>query len=261
LFFDRVQSGERSTVSVDILCDSTVPSHRNDHRREAMPIWSNEHRRRHRRRPPHGFSLIEALIVLVIMVVLAAYGLPALQLALTRAKLSGTARQVMVFLGSSRVASMRLGRDVVVRPDYGSQRLVAFVDEDSDRQWDVGEDELASMPLADGSGTRGVHLMGPNGVIPTATEPAQSVQGLTLVAGGNLRVAVFQPDGSVRDPGGLRVSDGRPRPNVFEVRIDPPATARVELLKFVHEDVSGVDPIADPPGSWYPQGGGAWEWY
>lgn len=221
-----------------------------------MPILNRD-----RQRLSRGFSLIEALIVLAIMVVLAAYALPAIQLAMARAKLNGSAREVMVFLGSSRIAAMRLGRDVVVRPEYASQRLVAFVDEDGDRQWDAGEDELATMPVADGSGNRGVHLMGPNGIAATATEPAQSVQGLTLVAGGNLRVAVFQPDGSVRDPGGLRVSDGRARPNVFEVRIDPPATARVELLKFVHEDVAGIDPSADPPGSWYPQGGGAWEWY
>jgi prepilin-type N-terminal cleavage/methylation domain-containing protein len=210
---------------------------------------------------PAGFSLIEALIVLAILVVLAAYALPALQLVLARAKLSGTARQISVFFGSSRVAAMRLGRDVVVRPDYDAQRLMAFVDEDGDRERDADEDELATMPVADGSGNRGVHLMGPNGVLGTAIDPAQSVQGFTPVGGGSLRVAVFQPDGSVRDPGGLRVSDGKGRPNVFEVRVDPPATARVELLKFVVGDVGGIDPLADPPGSWFPQGGGSWEWY
>jgi hypothetical protein len=74
-------------------------------------------------------------------------------------------------------------------------------------------------------------------------------------------VAVFEPDGSVRDAGGIRISDGKNPANVFEVRIDPPATARVEILKFVYGDNRGINPELAPHGSWFGQGGNMWEWY
>lgn len=208
-----------------------------------------------------GFTLLEALVVVAIVVIIAALGFPALQLMLVRSKLTGSAREISIQLGSARVAAMRLGRNVVVRPEYGVQALVSFVDENGDFVHDDGEDELATLPVPGSGGNRGVYLMGPDGIAGTALAPAQSVEGLTQVAGENVRVVVFQPDGSVRQPGGIRISDGKNPANVFEVRIDPPATARVELLKFVHGDVDGLNPEAAPPGSWFPRGGGAWEWY
>jgi len=206
-----------------------------------------------------GFTLIEALIAVVVLIVIAAIGIPALQLMITRSKLSGSAREISIQLASARIAAMRLGRDVVVRPDYERGVLVSFVDEDGNFLWDDGEDELATLAIPGSGGNRGVYLMGPDGVAGTTSNPAQSVDGLTPVAG--VRVAVFQPDGSVRHPGGLRLSDAKNPANVFEVRIDPHATARIEVLKFIHGDVDGLHPLGTPTGSWFPQGGGTWEWY
>ena len=208
-----------------------------------------------------GFTLLEMLLVLAIVIVIAGLGIPALQLMLTRSKLQGSAREISIQLGSARVAAMRLGRNVVVRPDYVAQTLVSFVDEDGDLTVDLNEEELAALPIPGSGGPRGVYLMGPNGIAGTADEPAQSVDGLTQVAGENLRVAVFLPDGSIRDTGGLRISDGKDQANVFEVRIEPAATARVEVLKFVYDDVSGLNPHGGPAGSWFPQGGNNWPWY
>ena len=48
---------------------------------------------------------------------------------------------------------------------------------------------------------------------------------------------------------------------MFEVRIDPPATARVEMLKFVYNDPRGLQHAGEPSGSWFSQGGNNWEWY
>jgi hypothetical protein len=93
--------------------------------------------------------------------------------------------------------------------------------------------------------------MGPGGSPGTAADPAESVDGLTVVAGTNLRVMVFGPDGSIRDPGALRIADARePRRNVLEVRVAPQATARVEVRKYVYEDLV-----------FRPYGAGLWEWY
>jgi hypothetical protein len=204
---------------------------------------------------------VESLLVMAVLIVLAAFGLPALERMLARSKLQGSAREIAVHLGSGRVAAMRLGRNVVVRPDYDRGGLLSFVDEDEDFTHDAGEQELSWLTLPESGGNRGVFMMGPDGVAGTDADPAMSVSGLTAIPGESVKVAVLRSDGSIRNPGGFRVSDGRERANVFEVRIDPSATARIELLKFVYDDVTGINPLPDPPGSWFPQGGNAWEWY
>lgn len=208
-----------------------------------------------------GFTMIEALLAVAIIVVVASLGLPALERMLVRSKLQGSAREISIHLNSARITAMRLGRNVVVLPEYGTQALVSFVDEDENEALDAGEQEIARLAIPGSGGTRGIYLMGPDGVEGTAAAPAQSVDGLTQVGASNVRAVVFQPDGSVADPGGLRISDAKSPGNVFEVRIDPAATARVEILKFTHGDVDGLDPLGSPPGSWYPQGGNAWDWY
>jgi len=214
------------------------------------------------RRPrTDGFTLFEVLIALAIIVVIAALGIPALQQMLARAKVQGSAREISIQLGSARLAAMRLGRNVVVRPDYDRANLLTFVDDDEDLAWDDGEDELATLPVPGAGGSLGVWLMGPDGVPGETADPAQSVDGLTPVPGEAVRVAVFEPDGSIRHAGGFRISDGKDPSNIFEIRIDPPATARVELLKFTYDVVDGLNPLADPAGSWFPQGGNNWEWY
>jgi type II secretory pathway pseudopilin PulG len=213
-------------------------------------------------RSPGGFTLLEALVVMAIIILLAAFGFPALQLLMARSKLQGSAREISVHLGSSRVASMRLGRNVVVEPEFDDSRLVAFVDDNENFSWDTDEKVLSSLPLPGSGGNLGVYLMGPDGVAATEDDVAQAIEGLTVIAGSPDRhLVVFEPDGSVRDGGGIRLSDGKSPANVFEVRVDPPATARVEILKFVHDDERGLQHDGEPPGSWFGQGGNVWVWY
>lgn len=228
-----------------------------------QPLVSNSPLPRSPRVPPAwGFTLLEALVVLVIIAILAAFGVPALQLLMARSKLQGSAREIAVHLGSSRVTAMRLGRNVVVQPQFDTGKLVSFVDDNENFAWDGGEKLLSSLPLPGSGGARGVYLMGPDNVLGTVDDPAMALEGLTVITGSpDLHVVVFQPDGSVRQPGGIRISDGKTPANVFEVRIDPPATARVELLKFVFNDARGLTHLGEPPGSWFSQGGNNWEWY
>ncbi len=133
-------------------------------------------------------------------------------------------------------------------PDYGEGSLLAFVDENEDLLFDPGENELFSLPLT-------VHLMGPNQVRGTPEDPSESVLGLTPIGGESaLRVAVFLPDGSIRDAGAFRLADGKqPQPNVLEVRVEPAATARVEIRKYLFAGTNGA--------GFYSSGGGTWQWY
>jgi prepilin-type N-terminal cleavage/methylation domain-containing protein len=213
-----------------------------------------------------GFTMLEMLVVMAIIVLLAAFGFPALQLMFTRSKLQGSAREIAVHLGQSRVTAMRLGRNVIVKPVFDEKRLVSFVDDNENFVQDAGERLVASLPIPGSGGDQSLHMMGPNGVVGTEEDPAEALSGLSTIPSGDpdipdQHVAVFEPDGSVRDAGGFRISDGKSPANVFEVRIDPAATARVEILKFVYGDNRGLHPEVAPHGSWFGQGGSMWEWY
>jgi prepilin-type N-terminal cleavage/methylation domain-containing protein len=215
--------------------------------------------------PEPGFTLLEMLVVMLILLILAVFGFPALQELFTRSKLQGSAREISIHLGSSRIAAMRLGRNVVVKPVFSEQRLVSFVDDNENFVHDTGEQVISSLSVPGTGSDLGVYMQGPDGVAPTDDDPAQAIDGFTDIEGEGeddptLHLAGFEPDGSVRDPGAFRISDRATPPNVFEVRIDPPATARVEILKYVFGRADGLRP-GTPPGSWFGQGGNQWEWY
>lgn len=216
--------------------------------------------------PTPGFSLLEVLVTLAIIALLAGFGVPALHLMLVRSKLQGSAREIAVLLGSSRVSAMRLGRRVVVQPEFDTLTMVSFVDDDEDLIWDPGEKELSTLSLPGAGGNRGIFLMGPDRIVGTLEDPAQAIEGLTALEAATPgdpepRMAVFMPDGSITAPGGIRIGDGKNPANVFEVRIEPAATARVEILKFVYNDPRGLTHPGEPAGSWFAQGGNLWEWY
>jgi hypothetical protein len=98
----------------------------------------------------------------------------------------------------------------------------------------------------------GVFFMGPDLIVGVDGAHAQSLDGLTLVAG--TPVAVFEPNGSIRDVGAIRLGDGKaPRANIFEIRIEPEATARIERRKWIYGE-GGSD-------AFLPSGGGTWTWY
>lgn len=199
-----------------------------------------------------GFTLLELLIVLSFIVILSAVGFPALQQMFTRSKLTGSAREISSHLLNARVQALRRGRSVVVRPSYATKSLVAFVDENDDQVQDPTELQIYNLDIP-GTGEGNIYLMGENGIEGADNSPAESVDGFTAV-GANF-VAVFDPDGTIRDFGAFRISDGGTPPNVFEVRVEPRATARLRTLKYVYDGPEGDDFYTEG------QGVNVWEWY
>jgi prepilin-type N-terminal cleavage/methylation domain-containing protein len=203
-----------------------------------------------RERSDAGFNVFEMLIVLVLLAVAASFGAPASIQLFGRSKLQSASQEVAAHLVMARMEAMKMGRTVVVVPDYAAGRLFSYRDENDNLAFDDGVDrELFNLPVPADAGRSGVFFMGPDGVAGTAGAPAQSIEGLSAVGGGSLRAAVFQRDGSIRSPGAFRFADGKqPQSNVLEVRVAPQATARVEVRKYVD-------------GAFHPYGSGLWQWY
>ena len=97
-------------------------------------------------RGARGFTLVEGLVVLVIIAVLALFGLPQLFRMLARSQLEQTARQTQVLLHKARHQAIRLQVPTVVRPD--GTTIVGFVDQNEDRIRDAGEESVGQVSLA-----------------------------------------------------------------------------------------------------------------
>jgi prepilin-type N-terminal cleavage/methylation domain-containing protein len=202
-----------------------------------------------------GFSLLELVLVLAIMTVIVAIGYPALLQQMVRARLMGASEQLAGHLYTARREAMKKGFPVVIRPNYAEQRLLAFVeDEVPNLVKDPSERTVFDVQLPSDLSSNAVYFQGPAGVRATEAAPGDFIDGLTS-AGGLSKVAVFEPDGSIRDLGAFRLSDDKPTSNVFEVRIAPAAAARIEIRKWIYGGAS------DGTDAFLPEGGGKWEWY
>jgi len=167
-----------------------------------------------------GFTLIELMIVMIILMVVAFLGYPALHKTIIRSRLEGGVRQIAVFMQQARYESIRFNTPVVVRADYAARKVSGF------------RDNVTRNGVRDA----GEAAVGPdNGFdLPYLIDFA-APGGFTIVEGfdedpGNAGWAVFQSDGSVVKAGALRVADRRG--NYLEVQVRPQATARIELRKF-----------------------------
>jgi hypothetical protein len=197
------------------------------------------------------------ILMATMVAIILAFGVPALNQQMVRGRLVGACDQVATHLHNARLEAMKKGFPVVVEPDYDSQRMVAFLDDQiQNLNLDPGEDIVFDLAVPGDMSQSGVYFMGPDLVMATPGAPAQSVDGLTSV-GGPYRAAVFDPDGSIRDLGAFRFCDGKsPRANIFEIRIEPEATARIEVRKWIYGGPDGLG-----TDTFLSAGGGTWTWY
>ena len=192
-----------------------------------------------------GFTLVEALIALVLLGILLALGLPALLNLVASRRLDSYAHTAGSMMQHARFEALKRGTSAVVALE--GRELVAF----ADVHGELPTDPPDGFFTPDGSAPNGTdYVIGrqsvPNGVVMEGPGGTAGVSGFTSVGGGELR-AIFDPDGSIRDTGALRLRDERG--NFLEVRVEPQATARVELRKWDGSD-------------WRAQGegGSTWEW-
>lgn len=200
-----------------------------------------------------GFTLIEMLAVLALALVMVALGLPILFTTVRQAKLRGAAQEATVLMRRARIEAVKTSSQAVVRivlptPDEPG-KVEAFSDRDADGALDAGEPIIGrfSLPI-------GVQFKAPPDLVA-----ADSVDGFSSdpVDASLPNIAVFQGSGAIAAIGAFRFADDYQ--NYLEVRVDPAATARVEVRKALEE---GSD------WNWYASGDGysgegsvPWEWH
>jgi len=180
-----------------------------------------------------GFTLIEMLVVMALMLALVAIGIPSLQNALHQSKMRGMVQEITVALRLARIDAIKTSSQGIVQvvpstaPDEPAV-VRAFSDRDSDGKLGANEKVLASF------------------VLPTGVT-FDSADKFSADPDGGPNMAIFLRDGSIDRIGGFRISD--PYGNQMEVYVEPKATARIEVRKFEN-------------GKYVPNGdnGQAWTW-
>lgn len=194
-----------------------------------------------------GFTLIEMLVVLCIMIILMLFAVPALRTYVRQGKLWGVANQTRTLMQQARLEAIRRSCPTIVRivDTANPPRVEGFPDCDNDCVLDADKLSLNNFPLPGD-----VHFLAPPDL-----KGKDSIGDLSSVAAcGDAHVAVFQPGGLIQDPGGFRFGDDYG--NFLEVWVASKATARPEI----HKCLLCTDAAND--ADWYANGenGKAWVW-
>ena len=145
-------------------------------------------------------------------------------------------------LRAARLEAIKRNRRTYVQADFTGDRLAVFREDDDNDDLTGGDVLVRQLELAEQ-----VEFWGPDDSDPEGPDAMISVPADALPAE---RYLVFLPTGAAEFGGAIRLAD--PRGNFIEVRVDPPATAKVSLRKW--------DPDIN---DWTYQGEGdqRWSWY
>ena len=153
----------------------------------------------------HGFTLIELIIVMALIAIMAGLGYPTLQKQLVRVRTMTSARQITATFQRARLEAIRRNTPGTVEIDIAGRRVVADVD---------GVTFVGLLAA-------GVEFGAPSGLV------GDIVDGFEVGDG----KANFTIAGGVLESGAFRIV-GPHGNNFVEVKIDPPATARIQILKW-----------------------------
>ena len=194
-------------------------------------------------RSERGFTLIETLIILAIMMALALFTLPEFFAIMNRSKLEGTARQTATLMRAARLEAIKQSCYGVVMIDPANRQVIAFADNDRDGVYDPGNtpperligrvDLPTRVSFQDELGAQNL----------SSIEDLENSEKFSTLPDGQV---MYEQDGSVLAIGALRFADDKG--NVLEVNVEPQRTGKVEVRKW-------------QDGDWYSngQGGKAWK--
>lgn len=185
-----------------------------------------------RQRPRSGFTLIEMIVIVAVIGIMATIGIPNLIRVIHRAKLEGIARETSVLMQRARSEAVRQNVPTVVRFDLVRNEVVAFADVDGVAV--ATPPDMIYNPVAGEPHRATDYELGRYGLpenILFQAPPADPDGPIRLFTdNGTEPIAIFDPNGSIRDIGAVRYSDRRG--NFLEIRVQPAATARVQMRKW-----------------------------
>jgi prepilin-type N-terminal cleavage/methylation domain-containing protein len=211
---------------------------------------------RHRQPLAAGFTFIEVLVVMAVILVLGALAVANFGVTLKRAKLQGDATAIANSIQRARSVAVRRSRTVVVEIDSAALDLTFFFDqsEPENLTFEAGTDELAmpSLQLSPGNQpASSVRFWSRDD--DSSPDPANAMHDFTSRPGDDWPVLVIEPDGSIRDLGGIRIGMG-PDPsadlydgNFMEVAVVTAATGRTELRKLIPNKTPPYEPRKQTP--------------
>lgn len=192
--------------------------------------------------------MVELLVALALMGILLSFGVPALINSLHRAKVMAAVREAANAATEARLEAVKRNRPAVLRAEVSDGSMVSFLDLDDDGVLDNGERVLKRFSLPVGLKFEAPSADPPAIAFPEGTPPGP----------------VFRPNGSVESVGALRIADERD--NYFEVRVEPAASAKITIRKWLDGEILSDDPLAGGTVAsgtgWYAKGEGnrAWVW-
>jgi prepilin-type N-terminal cleavage/methylation domain-containing protein len=173
-----------------------------------------------------GFTLIEVIVVLALMVILLLFSFPSLLKTIHRSKLLGITSQASVLMQQARFEAIKRNVSVFVVADLTYRSISVVTDDNGNGVWDIATDGArarADLPArisfwyatdAAANGAKAVTFS------PLTCSPACS----------NRFAAVYRPDGSVTESGAFRFGDELG--NFTEVKVMSTATGRPEAHKY-----------------------------
>jgi prepilin-type N-terminal cleavage/methylation domain-containing protein len=188
-----------------------------------------------------GFSFVEMLIVIAIMGLILAIGIPYFATVLHRSRVDAVAREIDIAVLSARLQAIKRGSNVgaVVSTDSSSaigayNTMIIFIDANANGILDGGETKIRTEPLFPAEHRVTLAIDAPDTSSPSASAATAYI--------------VFTPFGSVGAGGdkGIYISD--PYGNTLQVSVAAPASGKVALTKRVS---GGTPPYQSPPWKWF----------
>lgn len=169
-----------------------------------------------------GFTLVEVLVLVALLVLVLAVSFPALRQALHRSQLETATQQVASALFAARYQAVRQGVDARVDIAFEDQTITTLLDRTKQGTFASRVGFLRIAPP--------VALQGPEDELPHGE---QAIEGFEQDDAGG--VVMFRPDGTAAAEGAVRLKGAGGE--VYEIRLSPAASARIAVRAW--DDLGG----------------------